>query len=96
MIASVDRGLYITRFWYVNLTTPYDCGITGTTRDGVWWIENGELAYPVENLRFDQELVPALRHARGVGRERRTLVGFFGGVHRAPALALESFRFIGE
>jgi predicted Zn-dependent protease len=95
MIGSIERGLYITRFWYVNLTSSYNCGATGTTRDGVWWIERGEPAYPVKNLRFDQELVEAFRHVRGVGRQQRTLAGFFSGVHRVPALALESFRFIG-
>ena len=94
MVQSIDRGLYITRFWYINLTAPRNCGVTGTTRDGVWWIEGGELAHPVTNLRIDQELVKALQHVRGVGRERRTLAGFFGGVHRVPALALDSFRFI--
>ncbi len=94
MIGSIEQGLYITRFWYVNLTAPHHCGVTGTTRDGVWWIERGELAYPVTNLRFDQELIKALKYVRGVGRERRTLAGAFGGAHRVPALALDSFRFI--
>jgi predicted Zn-dependent protease len=95
MIRSTDRGLYITRFWYVRQTTPQRAAATGTTRDGVWWIEKGELAYPVEDLRFDQELVTALRGVRGVGRNLQTLAGFCG-VHRLPALALESFRFIGQ
>ena len=95
MIRSIDRGLYITRFWYVNLTSSRNCGATGTTRDGVWWIERGELTYPVKNLRFDQELVDAFCQVRGVGRDQRTLSGFFSGVHRVPALALDSFRFIG-
>jgi predicted Zn-dependent protease len=94
LICKTERGLYITRFWYVNVTTPHDCGLTGTTRDGVWMIERGELAYPVPNLRFDQALVPALRGITGLGRDLRTLAGFFGGVHRVPAMALESFRFI--
>ncbi|HKZ84451.1 MAG TPA: TldD/PmbA family protein [Anaerolineae bacterium] len=94
MIRSIHCGLYVTRFWYVNLTTTHDCGVTGTTRDGVWWIERGELAYPVTDMRFDQELVPALGRVRGVGNELRTLSGWAGGVHRVPALALESFRFI--
>lgn len=94
LIGAIDRGLYITRLWYVNLTRPHNCGVTGTTRDGVWWIENGELAYPVANMRIDQEVVKALKHVRGVGRERRTLAGFFGGVHRMPALALDGFRLI--
>ena len=95
MIRSIDRGLYVTRLWYVNLTQPHNCGVTGTTRDGVWWIDRGELAYPLTNLRFDQELIDAFQHVRGVGRERSTLMGFYGGIHRIPALALESFRFIG-
>ena len=94
LIASIDRGLLVTRFWYVNLTTPHNCGLTGTTRDGVWWIERGELAYPVKNMRFDQELVTAFQLVRGVGCEQRTLSGYLGGYHRVPALALDSFRFI--
>lgn len=93
MIAGVERGLYINRFWYVRQTSSHNAAATGTTRDGVWWIERGELAYPVHNLRFDQELVTALRGVRAVGRELRTLSGFYG-LHRVPALSLESFRFI--
>jgi PmbA protein len=94
MLAGLDRGLLVTRLWYVNVTGPHDCDVTGTTRDGVWWVERGEIAYPVENLRFDQALVPALAGVRAVGRERRTVAGYFGGIHRVPALALDSFRFI--
>ncbi|MBL8058248.1 MAG: TldD/PmbA family protein [Anaerolineales bacterium] len=95
LIRSVERGLYIPRFWYVRQTSPHGAAATGTTRDGVWWIEGGELAYPAADLRFDQELVPALRGVIGVGRVRPALSGFCG-VHRLPALALESFRFIDE
>jgi PmbA protein len=94
LITGIERGLYITRLWYVNLLAPQDCTVTGTTRDGVWWIEAGRLAYPVENLRFDQSLVEALASVRGLGRDRRTVAGYFGGTYRVPAMALESFRFI--
>lgn len=94
LIGAIDRGLYITRVWYVNMVAPHDCAVTGTTRDGVWWIEDGALAYPAHNLRFDQSLVEALAGVRGVGRERRTVAGYFGGVGRVPALALDNFRFI--
>lgn len=95
MIASIDRGLYVPRFWYVRQTAARGAAATGTTRDGVWWIEGGELAYPAGDLRFDQELVAALGEVRAVGRERATLAGLCG-VHRLPALALERFRFIAE
>ncbi|MBL8046377.1 MAG: TldD/PmbA family protein [Anaerolineales bacterium] len=93
LIAKVKRGLYINRFWYVRQTASHRAAATGTTRDAVWWIENGELAYPVHNLRFDQELVTALQHVIGVGQNLHTLSGFYG-VHRVPALALDGFRFI--
>ena len=96
LVAGIDRGLYITRFWYVNLLAPQDCTATGTTRDGVWWIEDGRLAYPVENLRFDQSVVDAFAAIRGLGRDRRTVAGYFGGTYRVPAMALDSFRFIGS
>jgi len=94
LISKVKRGLYINRFWYVRQTASHRAAATGTTRDAVWWIENGELAYPVHNLRFDQELVTALQHVSGVGRSLHTLSGFYG-VHRVPALALDTFRFVG-
>jgi PmbA protein len=94
LIASIDRGLLVTRLWYVNLLSAQDATVTGTTRDGLWWIQGGELAYPVENLRFDQSLLEALAGIRGVGRERRAVAGFFGGVHQAPALALDRFHFV--
>jgi predicted Zn-dependent protease len=94
LVAGLDRGLLVTRFWYVNVAAPHDCDVTGTTRDGVWWVERGEVAYPVRNLRFDQSLVAALAGVRAVGRDRRTVEGYFGGIHRVPVLALDSFRFI--
>lgn len=95
MIATLPRGLYVSRLWYVNLTTPHDGGVTGTTRDGVWWIEDGELAHPVANLRFDQSLIEAFSagNVRGVGREQATLSGLYG-THRVAAVALDNFHFI--
>jgi predicted Zn-dependent protease len=94
LIATIDHGLLVTRLWYVNMLSAQDATVTGTTRDGLWWIAGGELAYPVENLRFDQSLLAALVGIRAVGRERRAVAGFFGGVHQAPALALDSFHFV--
>lgn len=95
LIGATDRGLYVSRFWYVRQTSAHLAAATGTTRDGLWWIEDGALAYPVTNMRFDQELVTALGRVRGVGATARTLSGFYG-VHRIPALALEAFRFVAQ
>lgn len=94
MIASTKRGVYVTRFWYVNAISERNCVLTGMTRDGTFLIENGEIAGPVRNARFTQAMVPALKHAAAVGREARPIGGYYGS-HRLPAMMLEGFRFTG-
>lgn len=97
MIRSTKRGLYINRFWYTRLVHPRDCVITGMTRDGVFMIENGELAYPVKNLRFTQSYVQALGEVQGIGREAYLLASEFGGLSvRVPPLKLARFNFTGS
>ena len=96
MIASTERGLYITRFWYTRLVHPSDCIITGMTRDGVFMIENGEIAYPVKNLRFTQSYLDALNNVELIGSETLLLKSEFGShATRVPALKLSSFNFTG-
>jgi PmbA protein len=97
MIASTERGLYINRFWYTRLVHPRDCVITGMTRDGVFLIEDGELTYPVKNLRFTQSYVKALANVEAMGSTTYLLVGEYGGVAtRVPALKLKGFNFTGS
>jgi predicted Zn-dependent protease len=93
MIASTERGLLITRFWYTRPVHPRDAVVTGSTRDGTFLIENGEIAYPVKNLRYTQSYLDALAKTEMVGKELKLMGGFFG-VQRAPALKLAEFRFI--
>ena len=94
MIASVDRGLYITRFHYTRVVHPREAIITGMTRDGAFLIEKGEITTPVRNLRFTQSYVEALRGVEMVGQElRRERFGL--SVMRAPALKLSAFHFTG-
>ncbi len=97
MIRSTERGVYITRFWYTRLVHPRDCVITGMTRDGAFWIENGEIAYPVKNLRFTQSYVEALNNVAAVGEHTILLLSEFGGIAtRVPALKITGFNFTGS
>jgi PmbA protein len=67
------------------------------TRDGVFMIENGEIAYPVKNLRFTQSYVQALADVESVGRETRLLSSEFGGlIQSVPALKISRFNFTGS
>jgi PmbA protein len=96
MIGSIARGLYINRFWYTRLVHPRDCVITGMTRDGVFLIEGGELAYPLKDLRFTQSYVEALAQVETVGKETQLLMSEFGGqATRVPALKIREFNFTG-
>ena len=89
--------MYINRFWYTRLVHPRDCVITGMTRDGVFLIEDGELTYPVKNLRFTQSYVHALANVEAMGSDTHLLVGEFGGIAvRVPALKLKGFNFTGS
>jgi|FaiFalDrversion2_1042247.scaffolds.fasta_scaffold00225_6 predicted Zn-dependent protease len=95
LLRALGEGLYITRFWYTRLVHPRDCVVTGMTRDGVFWVEGGEIAYPVRNLRFTQGYVQALAGAKQVGNETYLLSNGRFGADRVPALLCEAFTFTG-
>jgi predicted Zn-dependent protease len=97
MIASTKKGLYINRFWYTRLVHPHDCVVTGMTRDGVFMVEDGEVTYPVKNLRFTMPYVQALANVEAVGKASHLLVGEFGGISVCvPALKINAFNFTGS
>ncbi len=60
MIKNMERGLVISRFWYVRQIDPRAIMLTGLTRDGLWWVEKGQVRYPVRNLRFNQGVLAML------------------------------------
>ncbi|HEX6511515.1 MAG TPA: TldD/PmbA family protein [Chloroflexota bacterium] len=95
LVASMDRGLWITRFHYVNVVQPLETILTGMTRDGAWLVERGEVKHPIKNLRFSQSVLEALASVRGVGRDLKLQPGWFGG-SLVPALHLGRFAFTGK
>ena len=96
MIRNTERGLYVTRFHYTRPVEPTRVVVTGMTRDGTFWVENGEIAYPVKNLRFTQSYLEALNCVDQIGSQWRLLSGFAGlGGDRVPALKLSAFTFTG-
>ncbi|HEU4687876.1 MAG TPA: TldD/PmbA family protein [Vicinamibacterales bacterium] len=89
MIKGMKRGLLISRFWYVRLVDPRSIMLTGLTRDGLWWIENGEVRYPVRNLRFNQSVLAMLApwNVKAIGASERR------SPFMVPPLQLDSFTF---
>lgn len=96
MIASVKRGVYVTRFHYVNVEEPMKLVLTGMTRDGTFLIEDGRLTQPLKNLRFTQGVLEALSHVAAIGSERVLVGPGEGGATLVPALLLEQWAFTGQ
>jgi predicted Zn-dependent protease len=71
LVASVKRGVLITRFWYIRALNPRMLVQTGLTRDGTFLIENGRISRPVTNFRFNQSLAELLTNVEMMGRPTR-------------------------
>jgi predicted Zn-dependent protease len=101
LIRGVKKGLLVTRFWYTRPVHPLKTIVTGMTRDGVFAIEDGEIAYPVRNLRFTQSYHEALGGTIAIEKDLvlqpldRFTYGFNVGYCRVPAIRLGSFTFTG-
>lgn len=95
MIKSVKRGVYITRFWYIRMLHHKILNVTGMTRDGTFFIENGEFAAPTKSLRFTQSIPEAFANIIDVGKDI-TLQGGWGGANLVPALHISKFNFTGK
>jgi PmbA protein len=95
MIESTERGIYITRFHYTRPVHPANCVITGMTRDGAYWIEDGKIQYPLKNLRFTQSYVDALGCVEAIGSETQLLAAWGFMAIRVPAIKLKKFNFTG-
>ena len=93
LVAGLERGLLVTRFHYTNLVNLMDTTITGMTRDGTFWVEDGRIAGAVRNLRFTQSILDALSAVRAVGAETEMAAEDGYGAARAPALAIDRFAF---
>ena len=66
MIASTDRGILVTRLWYIREVDPYEKIMTGMTRDGTFLIENGRLSSGLRNFRFNQGIIELLNHVEAL------------------------------
>jgi len=92
LIASVDRGLLVTRFWYIRVVNPQTAQATGLTRDGVFLIEQGKVTAPVVNFRFNESPVEMLKNTIAIGQPVRVRGGEGQGM-LAPPLVVKEFSF---
>ncbi len=91
LIASVDRGLLVTRFWYIRQLNPQTVQLTGLTRDGLFLIEEGKVTSPVVNFRFNESPVRMLQNTIAMGNPIRVQGGESGMI--APPMVVKEFPF---
>jgi PmbA protein len=92
MIATTDRGILVTRLWYIREVDPYEKVLTGMTRDGTFLVENGKLAGGIRNFRFNQSILEMLSNVeamspsvRAAGEESFEMV--------VPTMKVKNFHF---
>jgi predicted Zn-dependent protease len=94
MIKATKRGVLITRFWYIRALNPRIVSYTGLTRDGTFLIENGRVARPLTNFRFNQSLADLLANVEMLGRPMRVAADESSTVGMpvvVPALKVKEF-----
>jgi len=92
MIASTDRGILVTRLWYIREVDPYEKILTGMTRDGTFLIENGKIVCGLRNFRFNQSLIEMLSHVEAMSTPVRTS-GEESFDMVVPAMKVRDFNF---
>jgi predicted Zn-dependent protease len=92
MVRSTPKGLLVTRFWYIREVDPYQKILTGMTRDGTFWIEDGQVRQGIKNLRFNQSVVEMLRQVEMMGQPQRT-AGEESFEMVVPAMKIREFNF---
>jgi predicted Zn-dependent protease len=99
IIRTAKRALLVTRFFYIRTVDPRSASVTGLTRDGVWYVEDGEIKYPVRNFRFNQSIVLMLGpgNVDQIGVPER-VASSEGGIDPllVPALRLNAFNFTSQ
>ena len=67
LIASTDRGVLVTRFWYLRPVDPRTILYTGLTRDGTFLIERGKITKAIKNFRFNESPIFMLNNLDATG-----------------------------
>ncbi|HEY4906759.1 MAG TPA: TldD/PmbA family protein [Candidatus Acidoferrum sp.] len=92
MVASTDRGLLVTRLWYIREVDPYEKIMTGMTRDGLFLVEKGKVTSAVRNFRFNQSLLEMLKSVEMMGPAVRA-TGEEAFEMVVPAMKVREFHF---
>ncbi len=92
MIGSTERGVLVTRLWYIREVEPYEKVLTGMTRDGTFLVENGRVTSGIKNFRFNQSVLEMLSNVEMLGQAVRA-TGEESFEMVVPAMKVRDFHF---
>jgi predicted Zn-dependent protease len=92
MVRTTERGILVTRLWYIREVDPYEKILTGMTRDGTFLIENGRVAGGIRNFRFNESIIEMLSNVEMLGPAVRA-AGEESFEMVVPAMKVRNFHF---
>ncbi|MBN8793750.1 MAG: TldD/PmbA family protein [Stenotrophomonas nitritireducens] len=93
LVKGTQKGILLTRTWYIRMVDPQTVLLTGLTRDGTFYIENGQIKHPVKNFRFNESPVIMLNNIDELGKPVRVAGDESSYVMMIPPMKLRDFTF---
>lgn len=93
LVRGTQKGILVTRTWYIRMVDPQTVLLTGLTRDGTFYIENGQIRHPVKNFRFNESPVIMLNNIDELGKPVRVAGDESSFVMMIPPMRLRDFTF---
>ncbi len=93
LIKGTKKGVLVTRLWYIRDVDPQSLLLTGLTRDGTFYIENGKIQYPIKNFRFNESPVIMLNNLEELGKVERTVSVESNANYLLPPMKIRDFTF---
>ncbi len=93
LVKGTSKGILVTRTWYIRMVDPQTVLLTGLTRDGTFYIENGEIKHPVKNFRFNESPVIMLNNIEELGKPIRLTGDESPFIMMIPPMKLRDFTF---
>ncbi|MBV8251754.1 MAG: TldD/PmbA family protein [Chitinophaga sp.] len=93
LIKSTEKGILVSRLWYIRLVDAQTLLLTGLTRDGTFYIENGKIKHPIKNLRFNESPVIMLNNVEALGKTERSISIESYRSYLIPPMKIRDFTF---
>src|SRR6476619_6925398 len=93
LIKGTEKGILVTRLWYIREVDPQTVLQTGLTRDGTFYIENGQIKYPIKNFRFNESPAIMLNNIEEIGKPVRVGDNESPFVMMIPPMKIRDFTF---